>query len=735
MSYNSLFGLGSHSPDASLEGWWQLQSNFNDSSGKGITLSDTGGGTLTQVTGPTSYLANGYKGDGTSYLQSSATFSQSNVDTTVLGWLRLDSTASGTDEEFAGIYSNDCFNASRTNTSATRLFNNTTQSTVSSPLTPYQWTHFAARYRIDSNDDDIFINAVEDSATGGNVSYTTTPSTLRFFRERTTQSSRVFIGSLAGWSWFSRQLTEAEIAEAYNGPEPINTALPTLNMGVTSWTGTVGTWDSQSNGDVSYTWELRLVEDDSVVESGGGEYPQGTGTYNNANGYYLAVDATNDGGTDLEARSKVGTLGIGLSGWWSPSITDSAEDLSSEGNDGSLLGGMSTVADTNEGGSRAFDFDGVDDRVDFGDILDTEVFAASQPFTVAGWGQVGSDGVNVILKYMDVGGTPSFTNGRQWWMVARDVGGGMKMEWLHSPTLLSTNIHIWRTVNNLTIGQWYHFAVVYNGPTQGGSPQPAPTFYLDGVLQSTTKDTTVGTDSAWLIDGPASLSSGAGVWSSSYTQAKEGRTDDLRVYNRTLSAAEVNELYTSGRGYDHRPKGLGDEAAWYCPSIEDSANDLSDNSNNGTYNGGMGTVADTGAGGLRAYEFDGIDDYIDIQGLTGQYTTGGSHSTSMWVYQDTVQAQQYFNRYESATSDQRAEYFFAEASQSRTRAGFKRTGISDFASASNTNQSGVWYHLASTYDSTTNTQTIYKNGVSVASAVLGETQHGQRITQRSGGRL
>jgi hypothetical protein len=88
------------------------------------------------------------------------------------------------------------------------------------------------------------------------------------------------------------------------------------------------------------------------------------------------------------------------------------------------------------------------------------------------------------------------------------------------------------------------------------------------------------------------------------------------------------------------------------------------------------------------------------------------------VYQDTVQDQQYFNRYESASGDQRAEYFFAETTNSRTRAGFKRTSASDFATADNTNQSGVWYHLASTYDTATNTQTIYKNGVSVASAVF-----------------
>lgn len=47
--------------------------------------------------------------------------------------------------------------------------------------------------------------------------------------------------------------------------------------------------------------------------------------------------------------------------------------------------------------------------------------------------------------------------------------------------------------------------------------------------------------------------------------------------------------------------GFGDELAWYCPSIDDSADDLSGNGWHGTYQAGMGTVADTTYGGVRAY--------------------------------------------------------------------------------------------------------------------------------------
>jgi len=58
------------------------------------------------------------------------------------------------------------------------------------------------------------------------------------------------------------------------------------------------------------------------------------------------------------------------------------------------------------------------------------------------------------------------------------------------------------------------------------------------------------------------------------------------------------------------PTGIGGEKLWLCPSLDDSADDISGNGNHGTYYGGMGTVADTSEGGSRAYSFDGLDDYI-----------------------------------------------------------------------------------------------------------------------------
>jgi hypothetical protein len=118
---------------------------------------------------------------------------------------------------------------------------------------------------------------------------------------RVGSGSASFDGRIAGAALFSRKLSTTELAQWEAGPEPLNTVAPTLTISTTTWTGTIGTWDSQSNGTLTYAWELRDADDDSVVESGTGSSPSGSGSYSGA--YYLWVRASNDGGYDTAEDS------------------------------------------------------------------------------------------------------------------------------------------------------------------------------------------------------------------------------------------------------------------------------------------------------------------------------------------------------------------------------------------------------------------------------------------------
>ena len=149
------------------------------------------------------------------------------------------------------------------------------------------------------------------------------------------------------------------------------------------------------------------------------------------------------------------------------------------------------------------------------------------------------------------------------------------------------------------------------------------------------------------------------------------------------------------------PTGLGDEKLWLCPSLDDSADDISGNGNHGTYNGGMGTVADTSEGGSRCYDFDGSNDYISISAI-GALT---SWSVSAWCYFDaTGTGRTILTNDQSGWNDdvligispegsifQPVNTISATHQDSNNQV---RTTVSDSTTAS----TGTWYHLTITSD-------------------------------------
>jgi len=75
------------------------------------------------------------------------------------------------------------------------------------------------------------------------------------------------------------------------------------------------------------------------------------------------------------------------------------------------------------------------------------------------------------------------------------------------------------------------------------------------------------------------------------------------------------------------PTGLGGEKIWLCPTLEGENLDLSGNGNHGTYQGGMGIVADKYKG-KRTYSLDGSDDYIDLGNV---FNPAGAFSITFWA--------------------------------------------------------------------------------------------------------
>lgn len=157
--------------------------------------------------------------------------------------------------------------------------------------------------------------------------------------------------------------------------------------------------------------------------------------------------------------------------------------------------------------------------------------------------------------------------------------------------------------------------------------------------------------------------------------------------------------------------GLGGERLWLCPSLNDSANDISGNGNNGSYQGGMATIADTSNGGSRCYDFDGTNDRIDCPSTV----LGGSQvfSMSCWVYVDSHDAtygEGLMGQWEGSVSSNQVALIYTGPATSFS--GVVTAGGSNYSSAASGSSppTGSWHHLASVADGSN--VTLYVDGVS-----------------------
>ncbi|MCL4205693.1 MAG: VCBS repeat-containing protein, partial [Pirellulaceae bacterium] len=193
-----------------------------------------------------------------------------------------------------------------------------------------------------------------------------------------------------------------------------------------------------------------------------------------------------------------------------------------DGNHGTVLGGVNYVAGH---AGQAFDFDGSTGRVDMGNPASLN-FGTSDPFSLEAWFNWSGAGWyvhNIVRK------THYATGGDGYWLrINRDnsvvefyVGEAFGEE---PRGLITTPI---------TTNQWYHVVGVRDAAGE-------MSLYLNGELK--------GTDSA-----PGANATGSGnfligawyYWSSVY-ECFSGMIDEVSVYDRALTANEVQILYEGG---------------------------------------------------------------------------------------------------------------------------------------------------------------------------------------------
>jgi putative endonuclease len=323
-------------------------------------------------------------------------------------------------------------------------------------------------------------------------------------------------------------------------------------------------------------------------------------------------------GSKANSASGGDSLDKGLVGHWTFDGADIgsngtiAKDRSGRGNNGTITGATSAMGRI----GQALDFNGTSDNVDMGTTPNLAIGDDSyNKLSLSAWINLDSAAGNQVVfrKETDYGltyyGPP--TNTIAFGNMTQD---GEDLFWDD----LSVS---WQPI----IGRWYHVV----GTCKIDAPNRKKLF-IDGNL---------------VAQGDGCYFSGvnvngvlrAGSRSLNPFYYFNGKIDDVRIYNRTLSTDEIKRLYnqtqskvnssTSGSSID---KGLVGHWTFDGPDISGTrAKDSSGNNNHGTITGTTKVQGKLG----QALSFNGTSDYIGM-GNAG-YIPAGTLTLSSWIYFDS----------------------------------------------------------------------------------------------------
>ncbi len=199
---------------------------------------------------------------------------------------------------------------------------------------------------------------------------------------------------------------------------------------------------------------------------------------------------------------------VGLVGHWK--LNGNALDSSSEGNDGTVTGALVT----NKGKfKQAYEFDGVNDIINFGDVDEVGNLTA---ITISAWikptGDLTAKNYKIVSKRPETGGFYT------------DVfGGRLRWQTFNMSDVLSPHT----SAGSVITEEWSYVVFVWNGTMKF--------IYINGI-QDVTTDAFTGEM------GNSSYS----LYIATYTGTDYefvGSIDEVRIYNRSLSADEIRTLY------------------------------------------------------------------------------------------------------------------------------------------------------------------------------------------------
>jgi len=283
----------------------------------------------------------------------------------------------------------------------------------------------------------------------------------------------------------------------------------------------------------------------------------------------------------------------------------SGDALDSSGNDhhGTLSGAPTWVP---SGGkiNGALSFDGDNDYVEMSQD-NYKGITGTNPRTCAAWIKKDSTAWGDIISWGDN------VDGERWHLWV-DGDGHLR--------LAVKGGYVVALYTNLNDGNWHHVAATFEIGADGNPNEANVTdvkLYVDGkedTYTTSTQGINTGNDQNVKI----------GLLTTSNAKYFDGIIDDVRIYNKALSAKEVSELADIREPVGHWKLDESASSPDPCEAV-----DSSDNGNTGYLQNMEDTDWTAGKFG-NALEFDGTDEYVTITGYKG-ITGKNARTCAAWI--------------------------------------------------------------------------------------------------------
>ena len=320
-----------------------------------------------------------------------------------------------------------------------------------------------------------------------------------------------------------------------NGSGAIVQTATNVNYGGSSVTATLAAFSSANNVTVGGAFK-----DTAATAVAGSGFSLLGSAIANARGVHAEWKSANDTSVDMsftstsnqymwaaEIKGKPGETkfsapsNTGLVGYWSfdDGAGTSATDFSGKNNAGILTNGPTWV-DGKRG--KALNFDGVDDEINMGAPSALDI---TGNITISAWIYPISFGGGSRGRIIDK--SNGTTDGYNFFVDNSNVTNGLGFAF--NAGTQATNSRCDTASNTIQLNKWQHVTLTYTG---------AALFYVNGIQFSVGSGSCSGT----INSVASSFKVGRATIA---TREFTGLIDDVRIYNRALSASEVQALYNS----------------------------------------------------------------------------------------------------------------------------------------------------------------------------------------------